>query len=351
MADELKIWALREGNEAEPVASVENVKLENTLEETLVGHPEMLEAELQLVGRQTPTAGGPLDLLGVDSDGRLVVYELKRGTLTRDAVTQCIDYASDLNAMSDEQLASHIAKRSGTSGIKTIENFEEWYQDGFGKEDLGDLLPPRLVLVGLGVDPRAERMARFLSDVGVDISVLTFFGFEREGTTLLARQVEVEYDGAPSGPRQGRLSASEKRQQLAARLSTGGLTELWSHINGELSEALPGTSREQGSWGTTHHMNAERGPRGFYRLAVADSGGLEVHWILQPHYDGRERLIEEAEQAGWQFYSNRNRYLFPINSTEEWDEQGPRVVAFLQCAQGAWDPALGETGEAEEQTP
>ena len=37
----------------------------------------MLGSDLKLVGRQTPTQTGWLDLLAIDQDGRLVVYELK----------------------------------------------------------------------------------------------------------------------------------------------------------------------------------------------------------------------------------------------------------------------------------
>ena len=39
----------------------------------------MLMPGLQLVGRQLTTANGSLDLLGIDSEGRLVVFELKPG--------------------------------------------------------------------------------------------------------------------------------------------------------------------------------------------------------------------------------------------------------------------------------
>lgn len=79
------------------------------LEEILVKNPEMLIPGLTLVGRQTGTDGGPLDLLGVDSDGRLVLFELKRGSLSRDAVAQIIDYASDLTSMGIDALADRIA--------------------------------------------------------------------------------------------------------------------------------------------------------------------------------------------------------------------------------------------------
>ena len=73
---------------------------ERLLEGTLVNHPDMLDPGLTLVGRQTRTDDGWLDLLGVDEDGRLVVFELKRGTLSRDAVAQVIEYASFLDAKS-----------------------------------------------------------------------------------------------------------------------------------------------------------------------------------------------------------------------------------------------------------
>src|SRR5262249_49628728 len=52
--------------------------------------------------------------------------------------------------------------------------------------------PPRVVLVGLGVDERAKRMVEFLARSELDISLVTFHGFNQGGETLLARQVEVQ---------------------------------------------------------------------------------------------------------------------------------------------------------------
>ena len=99
--DEVKIWSVDGDSNVEPLARKGQTDTESLLEETLVRNPDLLIPGLRLVGRQTPTAGGPLDLLGVDEDGRLVVFELKRGTLSRDAVAQIIDYASDLDSKSD----------------------------------------------------------------------------------------------------------------------------------------------------------------------------------------------------------------------------------------------------------
>ena len=198
MTEELKMWTVGDGDDATPVKQASHIETENLLEKTLVKNPDMLIPGLKLVGRQTPTAGGWLDLLGVDRDGRLVVFELKRGKLTREAVTQVIDYASHLEDMSGEGLAEHITQRSGRDGIDEIENFEDWYADWRAQhieepDEESQLLPVKMVLVGLGADARATRMVDFLAR-GVDISLLTFHGYEHEGKTLLARQVQAEPD-------------------------------------------------------------------------------------------------------------------------------------------------------------
>jgi RecB family endonuclease NucS len=83
--EEIKLWKIG-GSKSSPIVTdvlgVEQTQTEEMLEEVLVKSPSLLGNGLKLVGRQTETPGGPLDLLGVDDDGRLVVFELKRGTVT-----------------------------------------------------------------------------------------------------------------------------------------------------------------------------------------------------------------------------------------------------------------------------
>ena len=110
--EEIKIWSVDDRGVV-PVQPADAVPSELLLERTLVSHPEILIPGLKLVGRQTPTEGGPLDLLGVDEDGRLVLFELKRGMLSRDVVAQVIDYASYLDSLDDDTLGRHISDNSG----------------------------------------------------------------------------------------------------------------------------------------------------------------------------------------------------------------------------------------------
>ena len=249
--DEMKIWALNGDSNVVPLASKGQTDTESLLEETLVRNPDLLIPGLRLVGRQTPTAGGPLDLLGVDEDGRLIVFELKRGTLSRDAVAQIIDYASDLDTKTDVALAQHIAANSGVGGIEHIEDFEEWYGENTEGQSLDSLRPLRLVLIGLGADDRTERMVRFLAEnTGMDISLLTFHGFTYDGKTFLARQVEVEAATDP-GPHRLRpyVSRAEKRERLARRVEDSGMSETFGAAEGMFKENWPVSSTNPGGHG------------------------------------------------------------------------------------------------------
>ena len=217
--DEIKLWSMDGAGGAKPLASASQTESEKLLEDTIVNNPEILSLGLTLVGRQTPTQGGPLDLLGVDNDGRLVVFELKRGTLSREAVAQIIDYASFLEAMPEQELADYISERSGTNGIEKIEDFDEWYDAKSGGQALSTLKPVRMVLVGLGVDAPTNRMAQFLAAGGMDFSLLTFHGYSYDGRLLLARQVQVDANVAPQPSGNGpKHSQSELRKQLDSRI-------------------------------------------------------------------------------------------------------------------------------------
>lgn len=194
MAEKIGVWSISGSGKlvaAEPLEELRNTETEQRLEELLVTSPDVLMPELTLIGRQIPTSGGPLDLLGVDQDGRLVLFELKRGTLTRDAVAQILDYGSDLQARDPVDFAKLVQSNSGKYGIEKIEDFSDWYRSEFPDVDEPPPVGIRLVLVGLGADDRARRMVTFLADAGTDIQLLTFQAFKKGTEIFLARHVET----------------------------------------------------------------------------------------------------------------------------------------------------------------
>jgi RecB family endonuclease NucS len=73
--EEIRLWKINTNGAAKPAAeSVETIAettTERLLEDALTQSPDILMQNLRLIGRQTETPGGPLDLLGIDEDGRL----------------------------------------------------------------------------------------------------------------------------------------------------------------------------------------------------------------------------------------------------------------------------------------
>lgn len=228
---EIRLWTLENDSDGKPSANrVEpmiSVIAEGELENLLIKSPDILIPHLKLVGRQLPTEGGFLDLLGIDEDGKLVVFELKRGSLTREAVAQIIDYASYLDSMEAEALAQHISERTGVGGIDKIKEFDSWYQEIFPNSPKGYTSKPRMVLVGLGANEQTERMVSYLAKSRVNISLITFYAFQKDGEVFLAKQVHVQAPEEEAGgqPRYTKSSNLEALRILADRCSVRPLLE------------------------------------------------------------------------------------------------------------------------------
>ena len=337
--DEVKIWALDSDSNVTPLASKGQTDTESLLEETLVRNPDLLIPGLRLVGRQTPTDGGPLDLLGVDEDGRLVVFELKRGTLSRDAVAQIIDYASDLDAKTDVALAEHIAANSGVGGIEHIEDFEEWYGENTESPSLDALRPLRLFLIGLGADERTERMVKFLAEnTGMDISLLTFHGFAFNGKTLLARQVEVEAAAEP-GPRRRRWpSAEERRERLKKNIEDSGMSETFSAVEHMFETNWPGFRKYATNLGLSIRLM-----RRAYARIDPWKGGVTI--VFFPR--AKELCLDEFRQPVREIrYETWPRNREPLEdpkteiqfkfTAEEWEQHKERLSALTTAVYEAW---------------
>ena len=348
--EEVKIWAIEDDSEAVPLESKGQMDTEWSFEDTLVNNPDLLMPELTLVGRQMPTEGGALDLLGVDSDGKLAVFELKRGTLSRDAVAQVIDYASDLDDMELDTLANHISERSGEHGIEKVEDFEEWYNQEFGEQGLAALKPLRLFLVGLGADERTERMVTFLAkNSGMDISLMTFHGFTHADKTLLAKQVHVE--GVPdSEPQPARryVSVAEKRARLNRRIEESGMSTLFGAVRDMFSENWPRSGVSPGVYGLSVQLQR----RSYARIGVW-KGGVGIVFFPRAKALCLDEFREPVEQIRYDTWPKDLDPLEDANAeiqfkltAEEWENHRARLYALTRAVYAAWDSSSQDDGAA-----
>ena len=357
--DEVKIWAIDDDSKAIQLESKAGMDAEKSFEDLLVKNPSLLMPGLTLIGRQTETGGGPLDLLGLDDAGRLIVFELKPGALYREAVAQVIDYASALDEKEPHDLARHIAASSGRHGIEKIENFEDWYKERFPGKGIETLKPLRMFLVGLGADAATERMVAFLAkSSGMDISLLTFHGFVYDGKTLLAKQVQVEGASDPKGSSPSRPNEHERLRLLEGRARELGAYDLLDAVRQMFVATWQQVVRRKPS---DLYQDATTTRLNFYLWDQVKSGiSYRVYFAIAPDVERRgievcfypraiDLSFDEFDQLDPEAVSFRRgspwgqstervkeEILFPLNTYAEWEKHKEELTRLTSSVYEAW---------------
>ncbi len=357
MTHEIGMWEIDEGSEAVPVQPTDRTTTEKRLEDILAANPHMLMPGLTLVGRQTPTDGGALDLLGLDSDGGLIVFELKRGTLTRKAVAQVLDYGSYLNALPD--LENYVARHAKEHGPREeMEDFGTWYSEQFDEQDAG-LRPVRMVLVGLGVDANAQRMVEFLQESGVNINLLTFHGFLHNGKTFLVKQLEgsvashIDRSPGEHGPR---MSREENRNRLL-NLANEYRVEHWQDAVQSLRYARRESYTQYGVTFKNRHIILPKNvpARGSHSVVIDQNNRGKVKITFYPASVDLlwDEFHEVSNDIRFRTENPRNAYAtakvekqwYCVLNAEEWQLHKERLRTLAKALQQRWNKVHQEQNQ------
>ena len=196
---EIRLWAVEDNKMPKKVPPT-NVVLEKRLHDWLENDISILDDKLLVIGREVGAHDGKkIDLLCIDSDGTLVVVEVKRRRTPREVTAQALDYASwvkDLKADQVRKIAEEYLKGPLEDALRT--KFRE-------KIDLNE--SHRSLIVAEDIDAGTERIVRYLSELGVPINVATVQVFkDASGQEMLAQVFLVEPDVARDrAPRMKRI--------------------------------------------------------------------------------------------------------------------------------------------------
>ena len=337
MKTDIGIWKIdQRSGTGSKVDLADGVETEEMLEGILVANPEMLMGGLTLVGRQVPVGTGSADLLGIDEEGRLVVFELKRGKLTRAAVAQILDYCTYLENLSDPDLGKLVAERSGKRGINKIANFDEWYANQPGDR----IRPIRMVLVGLGIDESAHRMVAYLAGRDIDIRLLTFHGYTLGDNLLLARQVRTAEDARASPD--GRPSAST----LNRKASDLGVAEIWQDAKASLDYGIGKYYTQSGITflQRTITLPDDVRVRGSHSVSIDESGKIRITFYPAAIDLGRERLEELKNEMPLKGEKPPNapatrrapKQWYCCLDEGSWHKSKARIIEFVRHVEDAW---------------
>jgi hypothetical protein len=189
------------GGRADPVArgSLEAAGLleRQHLQEWLIHNPQVVGQGIMIVtvgyDGWVLASGGTqrdrLDVLGLDTDGRLVVVELKRGIAPDTIEMQAVKYAAMASRFRVETLAAahaeFLTRRGRPTAVEEAAEALQSHAEGLTDETLGD---PRVVVLAQGFPPIVISSVVWLAARGVDISLIRFQPYQ-----LLTGQVLVTF--------------------------------------------------------------------------------------------------------------------------------------------------------------
>ncbi len=243
MPQKIRMWEVSQGDSLVEITG-HGINLEQRLERWLESDISMLDPDLLVIGRQVRIPSvGTIDLLCLDSDGDLVVVELKRGQTPREVTTQALDYASWVEDFGFEQIQDIASSYGQIEG-----GLEEAFEAKFNQQ-LPEVLNlnHRSLIVAESMDDSTERIVRYLSDFGVPINIATVQHFRgRDGREMLAQVFMVEPEVAAAKAQSGSKRPTMTVHQLNAMAEANGVGELYARFNSNIPSSMSPAAQTPG---------------------------------------------------------------------------------------------------------
>ncbi len=280
------IWKVGEAPAALPTALLVS---EQQLEDMIVASPDMLSDQWMLIGRQAhTTAGGRIDLLAITPDASLVLIELKRHRTPREVVAQALDYASWVEGLTADRLATMYQKFSGGGDLG------EAFAARFGSELDEDELNSshQIIIVAAELDDSTERIITYLNARDVAINVVFFQVFQHGAEQLISRAWmidpgETQENVATSTTRKGK---GEKEPWNGEFYVSYGPT---THRSWEEARKYGYISAGGGTWYSQTLKLLSPGDRVW--VNIPDTGYVGVGVVREPVQTADQFKVETAE--------------------------------------------------------
>ncbi|MCI0348343.1 MAG: endonuclease NucS [Acidobacteriales bacterium] len=337
MGTQIKVWQLI-GKTLKPLTG-EGRLLESELETWIVQNPEILGQDLLIIGRQGSQRGvGRFDLLAIDSKSRLVIIELKRDKSPREAVAQALDYASWLDALTEDDI-KEIARDFLKEPLESA--FKKHFEDELQEVDSHD---HRILLVAASLDGSAERIINYLSERHeIDVNAAFFKVCQLEdGQRLLIRTVLVDEETVESRSAQKqRRGAADVIQLAESRGVMDFLKPLHTLASEQYVWSYPTRRRDgfrywgqnrEGKWQVVFGISVTAG-----RFDTPE-GQVDV-WInvgkLSAVTGLAERALVETLKKGWQFSEGSKRSMIRLRNKGEAQSLAGQLKSWLAKTEAA----------------
>ncbi len=179
--EKIRLWKV-EDSQIREIKSA-HLDLEERLHKSIEQDLSILLPNAFLIGSKIKTDHDKeVDLLAVDSEGDLVIIELKRGMTPREVVAQVLDYTAWAALRSEDDLNEMLRRRGETRTV------EELFNEKLPNFEYGEVNQnQKILIVGASIDLITERIVRYLATKGLSINVATFDFFQEGEHRFIAR--------------------------------------------------------------------------------------------------------------------------------------------------------------------
>lgn len=235
MVDE-RVFHVRAG-EAAPAAPTSLVeagfKERSDLQEWVLSHPQILGDDVLIItsefNRWQSSSGdrqlSRLDVLGIDSDGRLVVAELKRDKAPDNVQLQAINYAALVSSFTEDDIVHWYHQHLITTDPEaTEESARARIIEHCGELDSETLQSPKIVLVAGEYSPVTIAAVVWLVEQGLDLTLQKAQAYRISSGEIVLTVSQVYPLPAVDDLRISPQRAAAKKEQEKSRTRREGST-------------------------------------------------------------------------------------------------------------------------------
>lgn len=166
------------------------------LQEWVLDHPSILGEDILIITSEFnhwQTAAGDrqlnrLDILGLDSDGRLVLGELKRDRAPDRVHLQAITYAALVSMFSEDDIVREYHRfHTGRGVVMTEDEARRQILEHAGELDQETLRNPRIVLVAGDFSEVTTSSVVWLTERGLDITLQQMQAYQISSGEMISR--------------------------------------------------------------------------------------------------------------------------------------------------------------------
>ena len=194
-------------------------------------------------------------------------------------------------------------------------------------------------------------MVRFLANnSGLDISLLTFHGFDQNGKTLLAKHVEVQAVEEGGSTRRRRKSRKEAKEAFDSKLAKSEVAGLFADVKAVFSANWPASREWPNMFGLALRLRRPTGSRRHVHYARLDPERTEVRVVFFPGTirSCREEFAIRVDEIPFRTWP-ANREPLPSDggppeihfrlTPETWPAQEASLTALVQAIYEVWQTA------------